>query len=47
LCDPRSTIDPNGHPRLEADRTGLQIESEAQCVVIVIANRAFGLPSRE
>jgi len=43
----RLAMDPDSHPRLEADRIGLRIESQAQCVAIVIANRALGLPSRE
>src|SRR5215831_20100703 len=43
----RLTMDPDCHPRLEADRIGLRIESQAQCVAIVSANRALGLPSRE
>jgi hypothetical protein len=40
-------MDPNSHPGLEADRIRLRIESQAQCVTIVIADRALGLPSRE
>jgi hypothetical protein len=43
----RSRIEPDRHARLEAGRITLQIETQAQGIAVVIANRTFGLPGRE
>src|SRR4029434_3448186 len=43
----RSRIEPDRHAWLESGWITLQIEAQAQCIAVMIANSALGLPGRE